>query len=280
MEERDPQLSQAYRQARHPEPPTALDARILEAARQAACQTSGRSPAPRRSRWFTWAVPLSTAAVLVLGLTVLLEIQRQAPEYAARPQAIAPAGQGETADADAYAPAPLPAEPTVAVPYPVPRGGGEDDGAFMDGAPAGAPALEAGAADLRAQAEGATESLPSQAQGVTALPAAKAEAGSLPPAAPPAAAEAASNLAGRLAAPMAGAPLASANPADRESVPALSQAPAKRKAAEATADSPEQRMETIRRLLREGRLDEARNELEKLRRAYPGLALPEDLKGL
>lgn len=53
MEERDPHLSQAYREARHLEPSPGLDARILEAARQALAR-----PKPTgRSRWFTWALP-------------------------------------------------------------------------------------------------------------------------------------------------------------------------------------------------------------------------------
>ena len=74
MDERDPLLSQTYRAAEHPEPPAALDARILAAARQAVA-------APRRRRpWFAWAVPMSTAAVLVVAVSLILKEYREAPE--------------------------------------------------------------------------------------------------------------------------------------------------------------------------------------------------------
>lgn len=75
MEERDPLLSQAYREANHAEPPPALDNAILAAARQALA-----TPPRRRAARFAWAVPLSTAAVLVLGVTLLFQMQRESPE--------------------------------------------------------------------------------------------------------------------------------------------------------------------------------------------------------
>ncbi len=274
MEERDPHLSQAYREADHPEPSPALDARVLEAARQAVARPSVRGHARKPARWFAWALPLSTAAVLVLGITLLFEVQRQAPEFMEAPGAMPPSARSEMADA---APAPTPAEPTVASKHlaeaePAPQAGMTGPAERADES---APAD--GEAAHRAAAAGAPEPQPFPAQA-----AARAEAPPAPRALPMAtrdAAESAANLAGPPTAPLAAPSPAGVVPPGRESAPALGQAPGQRKA-EKVAERPEQMVETIRRLLREGRPDEARKALEKLRRAYPGFTLPEDLQGL
>ncbi|MBK6744419.1 MAG: hypothetical protein IPG66_16225 [Hydrogenophilales bacterium] len=86
MEHRDPNLSQAYRDAPHPEPSSALDARILNAARQAVAKPAVR----RRPTWFAWAIPFSSVAVLVLGVTLLLDMQQRAPEVLESPTAPPP----------------------------------------------------------------------------------------------------------------------------------------------------------------------------------------------
>jgi len=72
--DRDPRVSAAYRALGAEGPPAALDAAILAAARR------------RRARW---AVPVSLAAVVVLGLGVVLRVQREAPRVA-EPVAVAP----------------------------------------------------------------------------------------------------------------------------------------------------------------------------------------------
>ena len=305
MEERDPHLSdplqsQAYRKAEHPEPSPALDARILEAARQAVAQP----PARKRSRWFTWALPLSTAAVLVLGLSVLFEVQRQAPEYMAPPNTITSAEQPEMADADS---APMPAEPTVKLPYQAPAEPAQQTEAADSVEPVGrsaasAPERGGGAQWTSAESTPAPQPFPTQPGTAPAMPlpppvpplpqvAAKAETrptlqapspspSQAQPMATRDAVEAGSNLAGQSGATLSAPPPASAVAPSREKAPAFSQALGKRKAAVPGAEGPEQMVETIRRLLREGRQEEARKELEKLRRVYPGFALPEDLKGL
>lgn len=72
--ERDKRVSEAYRAMSREEPPAALDAAILAAARR------------RRSRW---ALPVSIAAVVVLAVGVTLRVQLERPEVA-EPVAMAP----------------------------------------------------------------------------------------------------------------------------------------------------------------------------------------------
>jgi len=67
-DERDPKLQSAYRALGAEEPPRALDAAILGAARD--------SVQPWTKRW---AVPLSLAAVVVLSVVVTLRIQHEQP---------------------------------------------------------------------------------------------------------------------------------------------------------------------------------------------------------
>jgi len=67
-EERDPQVSAAYRELGAEEPPRALDEAILSAAR--------RQTRPWTKRY---AVPLGLAAVLVLSVTVTLRMQHEQP---------------------------------------------------------------------------------------------------------------------------------------------------------------------------------------------------------
>lgn len=296
----DSRLSQAYREATHPEPPTTLDDRIMEAARQSVL----RPPRPRRSRWFAWALPLSSAAVLVLGITILLEVQRQAPQFMEPPSAAPADAQSATADM-----APVPAEPTVSLPYqppeawtqqteaadsvePVPRTMASAPQRTREVSPAAVapPSQERPpASPWSASPPGAeNQAVPGDAGGdlapsqVPPQPAAKAETRPGPTAAP--AQEAAAGTASRarqdstsaLQSPTTGpAPL-------QEKAPAFSfsKSSGAQKAVGPLLKSPEQMVETIRRLLRDDRADEARKELAKLRQAYPGFPLPEDLKGL
>ena len=251
MDERDPRLSQAYREAEHPEPSPALDARILAAARQAVT-----SPPPRRrTGWFGWAAPLSTAAVLVLGIGLLFRMQQEAPETL-REAALPPASPAAPAAA-----LPPPESPDPESPDQAPRA--------VKPAPRRSelpPSAQPEAADSVAavpEREAASEApvLATQAVESKAMPAQADQARTAAPA------PATNNL---------GAARADRAPA-AAAAPALSPGMSKRKAVSAVDDSPEQRVEKIRRLLREGRIEEARKTLDELRDRYPAFVLPEDL---
>jgi hypothetical protein len=210
MDEHDPRLSEAYRAASHPEPPPRLDARILAAARAALIQ-----PARRRSRWFAWAAPVATSAVLVLGLSLLFSVQREAPETLR--EATPPPAQ---ADAERMRP-------------------------------------QAAPADLAA----------------ASAPPARARTAERSPAATP-------DLALPMPAPHAGEAASRASAAPTAAAPAVGADMARLKAAGPAAEPPESWLESIRQMIREGRLEEARKSLRELRKRYPDFPLADDLKAL
>ncbi len=241
MQERDPCLSQAYREAEHPAPSSALDARILAAARQAVAP-----PPRRRASWFGWAAPLSTVAVLVLGIGLLFRMQQDAPETLR--EAVPP-------------PATQPA-PAAALPPPAAPGQASGSGKLAPRRSAPSPAAQPEAADSMAampEREVAREAsaVATQSAENKAIPTQADQAGAAAPA------PAASNL--------------GAARADRAPAPAFSPGMSKRKATSEVDDSPEQRVEKIRRLLRDGRIEEARKTLDELRDRYPAFVLPDDL---
>jgi hypothetical protein len=116
-EERDPKVSQRYRDLGREEPPRELDQAILAAARRA-----GRTrPAPLvpptgRQRWY---FPLAAAAIIVLAVAVTMHVERQRPDPEALPPAAAPEKKEEvplkTPPGKPYAPKPR------MVPDPKPR---------------------------------------------------------------------------------------------------------------------------------------------------------------
>ncbi len=281
MEARDPLLSQAYRQADHPEPSQALDARILAAARRAVAK-----PVRRRSAWLNWAVPLSTTAVLVLGITLLFRIQQEAPETLreampspASPASPAPAQPDPTRPFPPASPAESAAQPALAgkasraadaaVSSGVARGGIRGD---MKPAPAGPASGSVPAHDMPAPS--------SPGQNAASEAAVKSFAEAAPEPRPFPAQTAPTPLTTGLSSQdnaRMERPAPAAAPV-REAAPAFSQGMSKLKAASPEREGPEQWVEKIRRLLREGRTDEARKSLEELRKRYPGYGLPEDLK--
>lgn len=104
-DERDPKLSQAYRELGREEPPRALDAAILAAAHRAErthpapLLSPGVGPAARRS----WYFPVAAAAVIMLAAGVTLHLQMEQPgidgiqasSERARPAPAAPAPAAE-----------------------------------------------------------------------------------------------------------------------------------------------------------------------------------------
>lgn len=87
---RDERLSRLYRESDRIEPPPALDAAILAAAREAV-----KPAPPRRSWWQAWTLPMGVAATVVLTVTLTLMVQQEQE----RPMSEAPPTQGAPATA-------------------------------------------------------------------------------------------------------------------------------------------------------------------------------------
>ncbi len=100
-DERDPQISQRYRQLGTQEPPAELDRAILGAARRA---TS-------RHRWYS---SLAAAAVLIFAVALVVQLERQPPDQvpmSAPSATVAPPSQEQAAPRDREVPAAPPAKP-------------------------------------------------------------------------------------------------------------------------------------------------------------------------
>lgn len=123
MTEHDDSLSRRYRELAREEPPAALDAAIVSAARRAA------NARPRRN----WGATVSIAAVLVLGFGISLRMQLEQPsletsapasERFAPPPAAAPAAPATLAPPEKQAPrmdAARALEKSVRAPAPTPE---------------------------------------------------------------------------------------------------------------------------------------------------------------
>lgn len=244
MTEHDPELSQAYRQATHPEPPPALDARILAAARQVV------APQPRRrSVWFGWAVPVSSLAVLVLGVSMLFRMQQDAPDTLREAQSPVPQS-------------PVPAKTLEQAELTAPNR--EKAPQAVSAHKPALPAASVTPAPTKRYAEPADAAREMAANSASArLPAASAA-----PQPTHVRAAAQENRAESLSA----APAFSAGISRMQSA-----APAAAKAAP-PEETPEQWVETIRQLLRQGDIDAARTRLEALRKRHPDFPLPPDLE--
>ena len=284
MQPHDSQLSQAYHEAAHPEPSPALDARILAAARQAVV------PQRRRPAWFGWAVPLSTMAVLVLGIGLLFRMQLEAPETLREDMPPLPALELDSGpDVNpAESPAPFARSAAPAAQAMVERKADRTPAAPK---PRFAPTV----------ATAVHESTANEAEvaSVTSAPAAAEERAAIAPMLPPRPSSVADSAAAPApasapaAAAAAGASQAKENAirAEREtaakslnpsaapaSAARLKQGMSRMQAATPSMESPEQGVESIRKLLREGHIEVARKSLEDLQKRYPDFLLPPDLE--
>jgi len=297
----DPKLSQIYREAARENPPAALDAAILAAARRQAAQPKR----PARSSWVRWMAPASALATLVVAVSLAFLMERERPEatrdmsihpIAPRPGSAPPASVTESAKAKAAGNA-APAEP-ASMDAPAAAGGAAAEAALKKEAavapgPAPATSLPAPAAPAPAPAPAAPAQAPapqpaeaarSDAQAFPAERRAKAaESGLSAPKAAESKTMRESNVAGDSAPGAAGAAAGAAGVAARTAPAAAPPAAAGKLAPlrqEAAQRSPEAWLEEISRLKREGRDKEAAEQLAEFRKAYPAYALPESLRYL
>lgn len=240
---RDPALSRLYRDAQGGEPPAALDAAILAAARAAV------QPQPRRRSWWQrLQVPVTLAATVVLGVMLSLTMERHPSESRPVPAAPAPTLPATPAAAPAS-----PAEPVAGAPRPAPREQAPEAKRRSEIAAPAAPPLP-----------------PAQNQGVVP-PASTADAAIAPA---PAAASPTAAKAQALSVESEARLRESADARKMEAAPAA----AGRAANSTPAQAPEAWLDEIRRLRRQGQMEMAEQRLQEFRRAFPAYPLPDDLR--
>ena len=252
-------VTRAYRDAARTEPPAALDARIRAAAAEAVTA--------RRSGFERWRVPLAAAAAVVVSVTVALLIEREAP-----PPGIPPA-------ADEYSAPPAPPPPDSKAPEAPRSEAAPEAGRQILPAPAATPEKrEAPPAAPAVPPAPATQTAPALER--AGPPAAPQPRGTLPAEAPPALRSAPAGP-GEEAMQRDSAsgeqPRERAAPAPRT---LMKPAPAGAAIDPQTPRDPDAWIQSIRELVRAGRLDDARAELDRLVRAHPDHPLPPDLAAL
>jgi hypothetical protein len=242
-QDRDEALSRLYRQAAVAEPSPAVDALILAAARRQAAEPL---TAPRVSGgWRCWLAPVGVLATILLTVSLTLNIEREQRDLLPTPAA-PPIPKSFTA---------TPQQATVAPP-----------------AEAAKPALSA---ERRAKAQ--AEGLPARAPAAAQIQGGEIQRDEMRAVMPtpqfvPSPATAVEGAAGRMSSTESAGPAAVRAPA-----PAVADK-RERAMAKATIRAPDDWIEEIRRLKREGRAVEVRQQLEAFQRAYPDYRLPEDLK--
>jgi hypothetical protein len=265
----DAGLSRLYQASASNEPPAALDAAILKAARAAVTQKPLPMPQPW---WKRLRAPVTVAATVILAVMLTLTVDRNPPQVGQEftqqsTQQSTPQPAREAAQK--AMPSPLPA-PASAVPADAGASRADRAGVAREAVPA-APAVIVDRAEKKAKATDFVPAAPQMAA---------------PPAAMESRGEATTAATGKLenAEGRGGALPERARSADAAS-PAPAMAPAGAAAAmrESTAKRVAPRpeivwLDEIRSLRRQGREEEAARRLAEFRAAYPDYPLPEDLK--
>ena len=261
----DAGLSRLYQASASNEPPAALDAAILKAARAAVTQKPLPMPQPW---WKRLRAPVTIAATVMLAVMLTLTVDRNPPQVGQEfTQQSTPQPAREAAQK--AMPSPLPA-PASAVPADAGASRADRAGVAREAVPA-APAVIVDRAEKKAKATDFVPAAPQMAA---------------PPAAMESRGEATTAATGKLenAEGRGGALPERARSADAAS-PAPAMAPAGAAAAmrESTAKRVAPRpeivwLDEIRSLRRQGREEEAARRLAEFRAAYPDYPLPEDLK--
>jgi hypothetical protein len=243
-DERDPQVSQRYRELGAEEPPRALDEAILAASRRAVESRPAPLVGPGgRRRWY---FPVAAAAVITLAVAVTVQVERQQPDEAV----IASAPVEERKQQAFKAPARVDEAKPVQKPARAPK-------AFTpEPPPAAAPAPQ-NAEAMRDLAKSNQAPAEDRARGDAA------------PASPPVVAQA--------------APAPAPEPARREMESPRPQASAAAGARtmgqlQSKIESPDAWIERIADLRKQDKHDEADKALEEFRERYPDYRLTDEMK--
>ena len=254
-DERDPKLSQAYRELGREEPPRALDEAILAAAHRAerAHPAPLLSPGVGPSARQRWTFPLAAAAVIMLSVGVVLHLQQEQPGID---------GIQGSVEKPLPVPAPAPAPAPIAEatkPAPQPEAPKPED-TMIARAPEPAKVQAA-------PPQPARDEIPR----ISRREVPDASAGPFAPA-PPSVASAPSPAPAEVASARAREPMAMqrADSAERQ---VLSEATAKR--SQDAGETPEKWLDRIAELRRAGKHDEADKALADFRRHHPGYRIPE-----
>ncbi|MGQ0509458.1 MAG: hypothetical protein ACT4P9_02485 [Betaproteobacteria bacterium] len=260
-DERDPKLSQAYRELGREEPPRALDEAILAAAHRAERTHPAPllSPGVGRPARERWTFPLAAAAVIMLSVGVVMHLQLEQP-------GIDGLGVAEQKAPPASVPAPAPVAeaskpaPQPETPKPEDRVIARAPAAAKVEAPRPQAAREEVAQTARSEARGA-------AAGPFVQPPPAVASAPSPAPAPVASAPARESMAMRRSAEAA---RDRADSAERQ----VLAAPAAKRAQDA-GETPEKWLERIAELRRAGRHEEADKALAEFRQRHPGYRIPD-----